>query len=82
MVVRINLQKAEEGYRFAIGALKLSTGVENEDLVSIVKVKQNLADLYRTSFSSSGSQRSDPLDRPFKLATECNESIERILASD
>ena len=39
MVVRINLQKAEEGYRFAIGALKLSAGVENEDLVSIVRVK-------------------------------------------
>ena len=55
LVVRINLKKAEEGYNFAIEVLKKTAGISTEDLLSINQVRQRMADMYRTSFSTNGS---------------------------
>ena len=82
LVVRINLKKAEEGYNFAIEVLKKTAGISTEDLLSINQVRQRMADMYRTSFSTNGSQRYDPEDRPFKLSEACNQTVDKINGED
>ena len=82
LVIRVNLKKAEEGYKFAIMVLKMMTGAETEELMQIIKLKHLLTEVYRVAFSTTGSQMYDPLDRPSKMTLECKEQVDKIFEGD
>ena len=72
-------EEAAEGMLFNIEALKVATGVESGDLLSVVKQKQDLSEVYLTNIDYFGEKQYDPADRPAKFAIEAREAVNSIL---
>ena len=51
--------KAVEGMQFNIEALKIAHGVESGDLLSVVKEKQDLSEVYLTNIDYFGEKTYD-----------------------
>ena len=71
--------KAVEGMQFNIEALKIAHGVESGDLLSVVKEKQDLSEVYLTNIDYFGEKTYDSQDRPAKISTEARDAVNRIL---
>ena len=82
MIGRLNITKAEEGFIFIINVLKKAAAVESGDLLSVVKFKYELGNVYLLGTDTQGKPVYDNEDRPRKLATEAKETVEKILGSD
>ena len=76
---RLDLKKAEEGFTFIVEALKKIAAVPSGDLLSIVKMKHELANLHLLSVDSRNNKVYDAKDRPATLAVEARQIVDRII---
>lgn len=81
MGMRVDVPAAEAGYLFVVKAHNAMVGA-SEDTLAACRVKWNLADVYRTSFSTTGKSCYDPKDRPLKLVNEVADRVKAILGDD
>ena len=76
---RLDLKNAEEGFTFIVEVLKKIAVVPSGDLLSIVKMKHELANIHLLSVDSRNNKVYDPKDRPAILANEAREIVDRII---
>ena len=80
---RLDLKKAEEGFTFIVEVLKKITAVPSGDLLSVVKMKHELANIHLLTVDSRNNKVYDPKDRPAIIANEARDIVDRlILVSD
>ena len=75
---RLDLKKAEEGFTFIVEVLKKITAVPSGDLLSVVKMKHELANIHLLHVDSRNNKIYDPKDRPSILAYEACDIIDRM----
>ena len=76
---RMHLEKAEEGHLFNEEALKKLHAVESGELLSVVKCKQDQANIRMTMINYLGEKVYDPKDRPAKRANEALAIVNKII---
>ena len=75
----MHLDKAEEGLSFNEQALKKVHGVESGELLSIVKVKHDQANVRMTMINYLGEKVYDPKDRPAQRTKEARAIVEKLI---
>ena len=75
------MKKAEEGFTFIIEVLKKISTVSSGDLLSVVKMKHELANIHLLTVDSRNNKVYDAKDRPAILAKEALEIVDRIILS-
>ena len=73
------MKKAEEGFTFIVEALKKVSAVPSGDLLSVVKMKHELANIHLLTVDSRNNKVYDVKDRPALLAIEARKIVERII---
>ena len=68
MICRLKLDKAEEGLTYMIEAQKKISGFNSNDLLIVVKIKHELANMHLLQVDSRNKKVYDAMDRPGQLA--------------